>query len=245
MNRLALTATLASALLGTGCVVTPADLIGDLDIAWQFQNSQGVVAGNFMPDNTGCGVAAIATVRLVLRDAGNRTIVDQDFPCREPLGYGGYPRAYLSGLSAGHYTYQLTAYRSGSPAFDDTGSLDIFDSTVTYVDSTMVVTAVAPLTVYYTQQGALTCSGTPSVRYDLWNAAGTTSLETNTVACDPVAGGFTATADQPTGVSYLVDLFALNGSAQSVNERCSTTVLHSGFPVTINLLPAPDASCGP
>lgn len=243
MRTLALTAALATALTGTGCIVTTNDRSGDLDLAWRFQNSDGQVAGTFTAGNSGCGVAAITEVDVSVYDGFGDRLVFQTFPCQEQGT--GLPRAFVAGLPAGSYSYLATAYRVDAPVFEDGGTFFVSDNATTPVDATLAVVTPAPLSVYFTQGGVATCAGTPSIRFDLYNGAGTTLLETTTVPCDPVSTGFTATLDRSTGVSYQLDIFALDGLGQSVSERCLQTVRHTGFPVTIDLLPAPQAACGP
>jgi hypothetical protein len=248
MRTLALTAALVTALTGTGCIVssTPPP-VGDADVAWRFQNSDLRVAGNWTQQNTGCGVAAITDVRLTVWDAANRVMVDNYYPCVDGTGY---PRAYLSNLPVGRYTYAAEAWRVDAPVFYDEYFFDVFANQATMEDATLPVLATAPFTVYYTQNGAPTCAGTPGMRFDLYTAGGVflESTDPNPVACDPVSTGYTYQLDRATGVSYQVDVFALDGlnvGALSVNETCRQLVRHTGFPATINLLPAPQASCAP
>jgi hypothetical protein len=244
MRTLALTAALATALTGTGCIVNTSDPVGDLDLAWQFRNSDGVLAGNFTSTNSGCGTAAIEDVQVEVFDAFNRPVVSRSFFCQESPS--GFPRAFIPGLAVGSYSYLVTASRSGSAVFDGSGFFDVFDNDTAFVDATLDVLTVAPLSIYFTQNGAATCAGTPFIRYDLFTAGGALIESNDQVACDPVSTGFTVTLDQPTGLNYGVDLFALTAGGASVNERCLQTVRHTGFPApSINLLPAPQAACGP
>jgi len=245
MTRLALTA-LATLALGTGCYVDngstgPRTGTGTLDLAWQFRGSDGLVAGHWTAADSGCDAAVITDVDLSLIDGGGARILFQNYPCQE--SGTGLPRAYASGLPSGRFSYLATAYRQGSPVFTDNGSIVISDGLVTSVDATLDVVSPAPLTVYFDQRGSLTCNGTPNVRYDLFTAGGTL-IETRTLACDPVSGGFTVTADQPTGFTYQLDLYAIDGAGRSVNEMCRVNVVHDGFPVLIDLLQAPQPSCG-
>jgi len=245
MRTLAMTAALVTALAGTGCIVSSTDhpQVGDADIAWRFQNYDGQVAGTWSQANTGCGLAAITDVRVTVWDSVNRVMVDDYFPCVDATGY---PRAFLS-LPPGRYTYAAEAWRVDAPVFYDEDFFDVFSNEITMVDATLPVLAVAPFTVYYTQNGVATCSGTPGMRFDLYTAGGAL-LETTDptpVACDPISTGYTYQLDRATGLSYEVDIFALNGLEESVTETCRQLVRHTGFPATVNLLPAPQASCAP
>lgn len=255
MRTLALTAALVTALTGTGCIVssTEPQYFGDADVAWRFQNYDGQVAGNWTQANTGCGVAAITDVRLTVWDAANRLVVDDYFPCVDATGF---PRAYLADLPVGRYTYAAEAWRGDAPVFYDEYFFDVFANEVTMEDATLPVLAIAPFTVYYTQNGVRTCVGTPGMRFDLYTGGGTFLQSTHPipVACDPISTGYTypldpvSGLDPATGFSYQVDVFALDGLdalAGSVNETCRQLIRHTGFPVTVNLLPAPQASCAP
>lgn len=241
MRTLAMTAALAAALTGTGCIVSSTEPpVGDADVAWRFQNFDGQLAGDWTVANTGCGQAAISDVRLTVWDPAGRVVADDYFPCVDGTGY---PRAYLSGLPAGRYTYAAEAWRVDAPVFYDEYFFDVFANEVTMEDATLPVLAVAPLTVYFTQRGVFTCAGTPSVRFDLYDP-GAAFIESTVVPCT-TSYGFTATADQATGYSYGLDVFALNAGGASVNERCLQSVRHTGFPATIDLLAAPQGACTP
>ena len=241
MRTLALTAALATALGGTGCIVTTSDPAGDLDLAWRFQNSEGAIAGNWTAANSGCGVALPDDVDVALYDTFDNRVLFRTYPCEE--AGSGLPRAFVSNLREGTYTFVVTAYRAGSPIFEDTGSVFVNANTTTPVDATLAVLSPAPLTIYFTQGGVRTCAGTPRIRYDLYTAGGTFLESNSQIACDPVSFGFTADTDQPTGFSYEVDLYAMTAGGASVNETCRTLVRHSGFPTTIDLLAAPDPAC--
>jgi hypothetical protein len=241
MRTLAMTAALVTTLTGTGCIVSSTEPpMGDADVAWRFQNYDGQVAGSWTQANTGCVEAAVTDVRLTVWDSFDRVLVDDYFPCVDGTGY---PRAYLPNLPAGRYTYAAEAWRVDAPVFYDEYFFDVFANEVTMEDATLPVLAVAPLTVYFTQGGAYTCGGTPSIRFDLYDP-GSALIESTTVACT-TSYGFTATADQATGFSYGVDLFALTAGGLSLNERCLQSVRHTGFPATIDLLPAPQGACAP
>jgi len=245
MRTHAMTAALVTALAGTGCIVSSTEpLYGDADIAWRFQNYDLQVAGNWTQTNTGCGVAAITDVRVTVWDSASRVMVDDFYPCVDATGY---PRAFVSGLPPGRYTYAAEAWRVDAPVFYDEYFFDVFANEITMEDATLPVLAVAPFTVYYTQNGVATCGGTPGMRFDLYTAGGVL-LETTDptpVACDPISTGYTYLLDRTTGLSYQVDIFALDNLGDSVNETCRQLVRHTGFPATINLLQAPQASCAP
>lgn len=243
MRTLALTAVLATALAGTGCIVTADEPTGDLDLAWRFQNSDGALAGNWTAGNSGCGVALPDDVSVALYDDFNHLVFSRTFPCQE--AGSGLPRAYVSNLRSGSYAWVATAYRAGSPIFEDGGSVFVNTNATAQVDATLGVLTPAPLTIYFTQGGVFTCAGTPRIRYDLFTAGGVFLESNDQIACDPVSFGFTADTDRPTGFSYEVDLYALTAGGASVNETCRTLVRHSGFPTTIDLLAAPDPACGP
>lgn len=240
MRTLTLTAVLATALAGTGCIVTTDGPTGDLDLAWQFQNSDGAIAGNFTSGNSGCGTAAVTDLDLSVFD-GNRRVVFQNFPCRE--AGSGFPGAVVTNLPTGSYTYLVTAWRVDAPVFEDGGSFFVDANATTTVDATLAVLSPAPLTIYFTQGEVFTCSGTPRIRYDLFTLGGTFIESNDQIACDPVSFGFTADTDQPTGFTYEVDLYAMTAAGVSVNETCRTQVRHTGFPTTIDLLAAPDPAC--
>jgi hypothetical protein len=255
MRTLTVTAALVTALSGTGCIVSSTDQpVGDADIAWQFRGSNGQVEGNFTTGFTGCGAqgdpqAAISHVLLTVWDAFGRVVLNGvSYPCVDNTGY---PRAFVSGLPTGHYTYVAQAWRVDAPVFDNDftprDSFDVFANQVSTVDATLDVLPTAPLTVYFTQNGAFTCSGTPQVRLDIFFPAtsGTLLEPSTTIPCATSNFGYTATLDQPTGVAYGYDIFALDVGGASVNENCLQSVVHTGIPAVIDLLPAPQASCGP
>lgn len=246
MRTLALTAALATTLAGTGCIVSTNDPLpgpsGDLDLAWRFQNYDGQVAGSFTAGDTGCSVAAVTDVDVSVFDANQVRVAFVNFPCRE--AGTGLPRAFVSGLRAGSYSFLATAFRTDAPVFEDGGSFFVDANATTQIDATLGVLSIAPLSVYFTQNGLFTCAGTPGIRYDRFTSAGI-FIETNTVACDPVSFGFTVPADLPVGFTYQFDLFALNASGSSLFERCLQNVRHTGFPVTLDLLVSPQAACGP
>ncbi len=243
MRALALTAALATTLAGTGCFVSTDEPTGDLDLAWRFQDFDGNLAGNFTAGNSGCGVALPDDVEVAVYDDFNNRVYLRTFPCQEPGS--GLPRAYLSNLRTGSYAWVATAYRAGSPIFEDSGSVFVNANATSQVDATLGVLSPAPLTVYFTQNGLFTCAGTPRIRYDLFTAGGVFLESNDQIPCDPVSFGFTADTDRPTGFSYEVDLYALTAGGVSVNETCRTLVRHGGFPTTIDLLTAPDPACGP
>lgn len=240
MRTLAMTAALATALAGTGCIVTEDHRTGDLDLAWQFRNSDGVLAGNFTAGNTGCGTAAITEIDLSVFDAFNNRVVFRTFPCVE--SGTGLPRAFVSGLRTGTYSYVATAWRVDAPVFEDANTFLVSDNATTPVDATLDVLTPAPLTVYFTQGGVATCAGTPRIRYDLYTAGGTFLESNDQIPCDPVSTGFTANTDQDTGFTYQVNVFALTSGGAAVTERCAS-VRHTGFPATVNLLTSPQATC--
>jgi hypothetical protein len=243
MRTLTLTALLATALAGTGCFVTTNDPSGDLDLAWRFQNSDGLTAGNWTAANSGCATAAITDLDLSVFDAFDNRVVFRNYPCRE--AGSGFPGAVVAGLSSGNYSYLVTAWRLDAPVFEDGGSFFVDANATTQIDATLAVLSPAPLTVYFTQGGLATCSGTPRIRYDLFTSGGTFLESNDQIACDPVSTGFTADTDRPTGVNYQVDVFAMTAGGASVSERCLTLVRHTGFPTTIDLIAAPDANCTP
>lgn len=241
MRTLALTAALATALAGTGCIVTADDPSGDLDLAWRFQDYDGLTAGSFSAADTGCGVAAVTDVDVSVYTLGGTRVAFLNFPCRE--AGTGLPRAFVSGLRAGSYTYLATAFRVDAPVFEDGGSFFVDVNATTQVDATLGVLSVAPLSVYFTQGGVSTCSGTPNVRFDLFYPSTSSSpVESNTVPCTG-SYGFTATADQPTGRTFGVDIYALTAGGLSFYEQCLQTVRHTGFPFTINLVPPAQSLC--
>ena len=257
MRTLALTAALATALTGTGCIVSSTDvMVGDADIAWQFRGSNGQVEGNFTTGFTGCGAAgdpqaSISHVLLTIWDGFGRVVVNgASYPCVDNTGF---PRAFVSGLPVGHYTYVAQAWRVDAPVFDNDFSprdaFDVFANEITTVDATLDVLPTAPLTVYFTQNGLYTCSGTPQIRFDIFFPAnsGTLLEPSTTIGCATSNFGYTATFDQPTGNTFGYDIFALDGGSpvRSVNERCLQTVLHTGIPAVIDLLAAPQSNCGP
>jgi hypothetical protein len=243
MRSLALTAALAATLSATGCYVSNTTPTGELDLAWRFRASDASVAGDFTAADSGCSLAAITDVDLTVSDTFGHTVVFRNYPCEE--SGSGLPRAFVSGLPPGDYDFLATAYRVDAPVFETSGGFTVPDGGTRLVNATLDVLTPAPLTIYFTQRGAFTCSGTPEVRFDIFFPASSSSLvESNTVACTS-SFGFTATHDQSTGQSYGVDLFALNAQGASVNEHCLVTVRHTGFPVTIDLFRAPDGSCPP
>jgi hypothetical protein len=247
MRTLAVTAALVTALGGTGCIVSAnAPMVGDADIAWRFRDYDLALAGDWTQGNTGCGVASVSFVRVTLRDGAGRVVDDRNWGCVDATGY---PRAYVAALPVGRYAYTLEAWRVDAPVFYGQGVVDVFDGQTTTEDATLDVEAVVPLTVYFTQNGARTCApagqfSTPSIRVDIfYPATSSTLLEPSTTfACAGSNFGYTARNDQPVGNTYGYDVYALDAGGLSVNERCLVSVRHTGFPVTINLLPG---ACGP
>lgn len=243
MRTLAL--SLAAALLGTGCIVTSNDPVGEVAIFWRFQDSQGELAGNFTAADNGCDVAGVTDVDVEIFDGPNR-IVFQTFPCAQAAT--GLPRAVVGGLETGTYDWVITAYRLNDAVFADAGAFVIREDAVTEVPATAGVLLTAPLTLYYQLNGQFTCAGVSTIYFAVYNAAGTVLLDSGEVPCDPVSNGFSL-APLPSGIDYLVDFFQaldrpLGAGGIAEYELCGFLVRNTGFPATVNLQPAPHFSCG-
>lgn len=239
MKRLAL--VLAAAVLGTGCVVTTQDPTGDATFAWNFRDWDGYLAGNFTAGNDGCALAGVTDVDLDISDGGGRVFF-RTYSCTE--AGSGLPRGGVVGLSEGVYTYRLTAYRLSSPVFDAVGSVSISASSQAYVEATLDVLSPIPLTLYYTQNGAYSCAGTPSVYYAVYtNASRSTLVSSTTIACSSGSYGFSLPQDLAVGSYYVDFMQLLDGGGISQYEQCALTVRHAGFPVVLDLSPAPAPSC--
>jgi len=234
MRTLALTATLAAALAGTGCIVTTDQPTGDLDIAWRFR-SGARIEGNFVPGNTGCGTAAVTDVRVAIYPVGsNRAIFDASFPCTDA---SQYPRAYVSNLPIGRFDYLVEAWRVDAPVFDAVGTVDVFTNDVTQANATLDVLTTAPLTVWFS---GTTCGATPDIFYDAYYpSTATVPFDSHAVPCTS-SYGFTLAQDQTTGLTYGIDIYASSGGTYT-KANCLSAVFHDGFPETIALL-SPGAS---
>lgn len=234
MRTLALTAALATALAGTGCIVTTDSPTGDLDVAWRFR-SGARIEGNFVPGNTGCDTAAVTDVRVALYPpGGSRAVFDASYNCTDNTGY---PRAYLSNVPVGRYDYVIEAWRVDAPVFDGVGSVDVFTNDVTQANATLDVLTTAPLTVYYS---GTTCAATPDIFYDAYYpSTDTVPFDSQPVPCNG-SYGFTLAQDQVTGRTYGIDVYASIGGTYT-KANCLSSVFHDGFPQTIALL-SPGAS---
>jgi hypothetical protein len=241
MKRLAL--VLAAAVLGTGCIITDDDPplgFGDLDVSWRFRNFDGSLAGDYSAANPGCSEAGVTEVDLSLW-RGSTRVAFQTFACQETAA--SLPGAFLQDVREGTYSYELTGYRLDEPVFQDGGTVSILPNHATQVLATLDVLTPQSLTLYYSLNGVLTnCSTTPSINYALYNQADVL-VSGGEIDCDPVANGFSVTNLSVGTTYYLEFLQAVDSIGESRFELCAVNVRHTGFPVFIDLAPAPDASC--
>lgn len=240
MKRLAL--VLAATVLGTGCVVTTEEPTGEATFSWRFRDFDGYVAGNWTAGDNGCGTAGITEVDLELFDGPTRVFF-HTYACSE--GGTNLPRGGVVGLREGVHDYRLTGYRLSSPVFEGVGSVSISAAVPADVAATLDVLTPIPLTLYYTQNGTYSCAGTPSVYYAVYtDASRTTLVSSTTIACDPGAYGFSLPGDLDAGYTYYLDFMQLlDGGGISQFEQCGVPLRHAGFPLIVDLSPAPAPSC--
>lgn len=239
MKRIAFVA--AAALLGTGCIsstTTPPPPGGDVALYWQFRDYDGNVSGA-SGAGTGCGVAGVTEVGVDIW-RGATLVVSENVPCAQ-VGTAGV--AYT--LPVGTYSYALTGYRGPDAVFASSErSIEAMQGMLMEDDATLdVVSTTLPLTIYYQMNGAYTCAGVNNVYFRILTGNQATVVANDQVACDPSAYGFTLPYDEQVGSYYFEWLQARTATPTAVYELCGFTRRHTGFPIVVNLFPAPDASC--
>jgi hypothetical protein len=242
MKRIAFAA--AAALLGTGCISSssppppPPQVTGDVALFWQFRDYDGHVAGDFGVTDSGCGTAGVTDVDVAVYRGAARVLFE-NFTCEG----GGYPSALVT-LPVGDYTYSITAYRLADPVFYGEGSVTAMEGMRMDGYTTLdVYDTVLPLTLYYTLNGNFTCGGTSTIYLRMWtDATRTISVANADVPCGSPYG-FTLPSNEPVGTYYVEWFQAIDAGNVARYERCNLNVRHAGFPTTVDLGTAPDASC--
>lgn len=222
---------------------------GTLSFAWKFADKKGVVAGDFTAANNGCSTAFVdgITVNLDGTDyAGN--------PCAAPGNQpNGTPGVDILDVPAGNHSYTVSGFRGSELVFQASGSVRS-SGVKTAVNVTLAPASTgSSLPIYFTQNGAYSCSGTPQVRYGIVDAYNS-PLDSATLACSttspyfvpirPASGNFYPFGPYKLHYLSMVDMYGV-----AIYQVCCLPIDHEGFAQVINLpaagvaCPASPASC--
>ncbi len=240
MRRIA-TMLLAGAAVLAGCGTNHRSTPGSITFYWNFRNSPGEVAGNFTQANTGCDVAGVDTIRVIID--GSAT----DQPCVQPSN--GVPGATLFDFQRGQYDYRLEGYASGERVFVASGVTSADWNVDTPVDVTLDAVSPQSFVVYYDVRGEVptqcVVDGVPvaGAVFELQDARGNLVDTTlggdgvqRPVPCNQSFG--VAFAPLTLGTYYLRYFALVDRTGASLVQACGLPVSHDGFPIAIDLVTA-------
>jgi len=232
---------LATATLGvTGCYSRRDP--GTMTFYWNFQDAQGRVAGNYTTGNTGCDVAGVDTVQVVI-DNGTFTAT-----C---VGSNGVPGVQLQQFLPGAYPFTVNGLRNGEVVFTISGTANADYNVDSQVAVTLGPVNPQSLVVFYDVNGLVPTqcvfNGIPvaGLVYRLvdqfGNIVSTTEinggLQQAPIACDPLSFGFSIPSKALATYTFKY-LSAVDINGNAIVQTCSDTVLHGGFPAIVNLTTA-------
>jgi hypothetical protein len=246
---------LATAALGmTGCYSRRDP--GTMTFYWNFRNAQGVVTGDFTQSTTGCDVAGVDSIDVIIDNGTFQATC---------VGPNGVPGVQLQQFLPGAYPFTVQGRRGGAQGevvFTVSGTANAdynVDSQVTVTLDALSpqsfvlfydVNLIAPTNCVFNGQPAA------GIVYRLEDPTGTSVISTTEVllpngttgqqpvACDPVSLGLSI-PNVPLGAYRLRYFQAINAAGVSIAQTCLTPVSHTGFPAIVNLTaPVPGTVCG-
>jgi hypothetical protein len=213
-----------------GCGSSTSSPPGTMTLYWAFQDGVGTVYGDYTAGNSGCDVAGIDHVGITLNS------VDQGaFPCEDSTS--GTPGIQFARLAPGTYTVILDGLRGGDLIYSRAYTLSVVSNADVSQDAVLQAVTPADLDVFYTINGAYSCSSNGKTAQDIYYALydGATLVGSSTVACG--SNNFDLVfLDQPLGSGYQFHFIqGLDVHGVAVFQRCLAGIDHEGPPVVVDL----------
>jgi hypothetical protein len=256
MSRLALTAALSLAALGSGCIITSAeDSTGSVDLFWQFDrttwDNHTVLYDpeSATPGGTGACLESRVDEVVVTLPSGSQISV----ACRNQGSQG----VALDGIGAGRRSFTLTGYRGGVALYRSTVQVDVLagspSSPVRYLadvfgipDNLDVFFDFADPSGRVISGATCASEGVDFFTFNMFDRAGTAVVSTTMFpgqkqACSDASPGPGVALDAIDRDLYTIRARAYrNGVAAPIYDSCDTvqntsaTFLHDGADTSAN-----------
>jgi len=228
--KAAATVAVLGVLMGGQCTTSSP---GTLAFAWRFADNKGVVAGDFTAANNGCSTAFVDGITVTL----DGTDYSGNFCAVPNNAANGTPGLEITDVPSGSHTYTVSAYRGSELVFHASGQVTMSGVRMP-VDVTLSPAGTASsLPIFYTQSGAYSCTGTPSVTYQILDAYNVPQ-DNGTLGCtagQPIVSSHFGTGPYPFGPYWIHYLSLLDGIGTAVYQTCCRSIDHEGFAQVVDL----------